>query len=308
MKLFINFFSGLSSGVLFGAAPLYWIPVADERMNSTIRSMVLKTRGNDQAWYVDFPWVELLASCSLFFVYFLETIWIRWCVSFRAMSKNKEEEESFIELEEKMEEVTTHDDEAQDLDHVKYSQLAMTSLLSSVILWLSLSTFSLFESLSLGAVSDTKQIWVLLAVNLSSKVFEAFLLGRTIARGFSLTARLNWKHLVYIGFVLITFSCVAPVGISFGIGISATGFNKNEDLFNLISGAALAVASGAFMFVTILEVMADGHNHEEKDEEGEAILNQKHSEGRREKTMWHSSSFIMFLAGLGTMSFLGLYA
>lgn len=272
----MDFFSGLSGGVLFGGALLHLIPDSSKRISDAIRNIVVNNKGKEHVWFVDYPWSPLFASLSLATIYFLEKILVKFIVYFIMKCRMKRKKSNVININTNDDASTYYKFENEEdkpnekspvtpidaNDQLQFTEISMVSLLNAIVLWLSLTIHALFESLGLGSVSDMKQMWTLLVAILSHKFVEAFILGRTIAKGFESTDRMNWKQISSIALFVVSFSLASPVGVGIGIGISRAGAKKYSDQFDLVSGIFLALASGAFLYVSMFEIMAEGHDHD----------------------------------------------
>lgn len=110
----------------------------------------------------------------------------------------------------------------------------------SYCLFLALSFHSIMEGVGIGSATTPKMVGPIFLAVLAHKGLTGFALGNTLLQAAVATR-------AYLVMVVI-FSLCTPIGIGLGIGISNAG--------SIWSGAGIALASGTFLQVSLLEVTA----------------------------------------------------
>jgi hypothetical protein len=315
---------GFAGGVLLGGGMLHIIPEATEKIGNAIEALVHRHRnetvnalfdmeftmtgtstpivfggggdddGNDP-WFVTFPWVSLLACCSLLTIYFLENVLMRFVLHFNL---NPEETEALLDSNAP----TNYQTMSSQQQSYQTRKTTLSLFLNALILWISLSVHSLFEGLGLGTTDNDKEMWSLFVAIMAHKFVAAFALGIIIEKGFkgmdsNKTCR---NFLATIGLVL-SFSIATPVGIGIGIGITESGKTQNNDGWLIAQSCLLALAAGAFLHVSLFEVLGSthhSHRHGLDHENGDG-----HQEGDPHP-LYTLAKFVLFLIGFAIMSIL----
>jgi zinc transporter 1/2/3 len=112
------------------------------------------------------------------------------------------------------------------------------------VLFLALSFHSVLEGLSIGAQASPE--WSLVAMVAMHKALAAFALATRLTH---LSATIYW---IYMG----TFSCMSMVGIAVAWLIT---LGDSDD--SLTSGIILALSSGTFIFVALMELLPGEFGH-----------------------------------------------
>lgn len=117
------------------------------------------------------------------------------------------------------------------------------SFTSAIILFLALSFHGLMEGIALGAMTDSgdKTLLTIFIAIIAHKGLEAFSLGTSLTR----SQVSNVSYWVF----LLSFSLMTTVGIAIGMILSA-GLDDS-----LVSNVCVALASGTFIYVAIMEVI-----------------------------------------------------
>eukprot|EP01080_Neovahlkampfia_damariscottae_P009367 gene9367-1578_t len=145
----------------------------------------------------------------------------------------------------------SHDHHNHDADefhsHIDTSLLnsgsSRRAALGGFILWLSLVSHSVFEGLALGS-ANYKQLWKLFSAIISHHLIASLALGSVLNQGI--------KNILISIFFIISYSLSIPFGMIIGIFVSTT----QGEMLNIVQGASLALASGAFFFVSTFEILA----------------------------------------------------
>ncbi len=122
--------------------------------------------------------------------------------------------------------------------------------LIAFILWVSISTHALFEGMGLGTETHESTMWSIFAAIISHKLVESFTIGLIITKGFTKI----WVALIFI----VAFSIMSPIGISIGIGLSTA---QASDSLEIAQGFILSVAAGAFIHVSLFEILFHQPSH-----------------------------------------------
>ncbi|KAF0979712.1 hypothetical protein FDP41_001380 [Naegleria fowleri] len=121
-------------------------------------------------------------------------------------------------------------------------------VLTAIVLWLALSTHSIFIGLGFGAENDIGNMWSIFAAIIAHQFIEAFSLGSIVEKG----CRSLWMAIS----LLFLYSISVPVGIAIGLGIvSAAQSNALEnESWKVTQGILMSIASGAFVYVSLMEI------------------------------------------------------
>ncbi|KAG2383360.1 hypothetical protein C9374_004697 [Naegleria lovaniensis] len=121
-------------------------------------------------------------------------------------------------------------------------------VLTAIVLWLALSTHSIFIGLGFGAELDIGNMWSIFAAIIAHQFIEAFSLGSIVEKG----CKSLWMAVA----LLFLYSISVPVGIGIGLGIvSAAQSNALEnDSWKVTQGILMSIAAGAFVYVSLMEI------------------------------------------------------
>jgi hypothetical protein len=140
-----------------------------------------------------------------------------------------------------------HGDDGEVHHHIDTSVLNSNSqrraALGGFILWLSLVSHSLFEGLALGS-TNIKQLWKLFTAIISHHLISSLVLGTVLNQGI--------KNIFVSIFFILSFSSSIPLGMIVGISVT----NIEGEVLNIVQAISFALASGAFFYVSIFEILA----------------------------------------------------
>lgn len=264
---------------------------------------LLGDEGDEGPWFVEYPWVATLACCALLTIYFLENILMKFVVH----AKTRGEMDVAITAEESMlnasEHATNYGSDDQQLNkhhhdhhHGKMSKTSLTLFLNAIVIWISLSVHSVFEGLGLGAADDVGEMWSLFAAIMAHKFVAAFALGIIIEQGFrKIDPSKFWRNTAGTIFLVISFAIATPVGIAIGIGITESGASSENNGWLVAESCLLALAAGAFLHVSLFEVLGShNHSHGPDDEDHE----------EEPHPIYSLVKFILFIIGFAVMAIL----
>lgn len=123
-------------------------------------------------------------------------------------------------------------------DHI--SEHLHGSLLASLMLLVALSIHSILAGLSIGIVSNVKDIYSTAVAIIAHKVFAGYALGSTMA-----AADLGYDRCVILG---VVFASSTPLGIF--IGMTLHSFQEDSSAIGIVK----AIVAGTFLYVSIMEV------------------------------------------------------
>lgn len=162
-----------------------------------------------QAWYVGFPWSNLLAGAGILLFYSMDSIvneWKRVCMKYKTTMK-------------------------------RFAFCA--TLLSEGVTWFSLSLHSAILGFAFGAEDNQEKVWILFAAIMAHHFFESVAFGFLLQKKFA-------NHLLVLVFFGITFAASIPIGIGIGMALSAISSPAFQLLVGLslsfASGALIYVA------------------------------------------------------------------
>jgi len=178
----------------------------------------------------EFPYPNMFATLGFLLVFFIE----QWaiCYSDKHHMEHHNKNESAYDLEQE-------DEMAADALLDGKSQTA--HMVTAAILFLALGFHSVLEGLGIGA--QTEADWGVYAAVAVHKGLVAFALGEKMY-----TAGVQGK--AFVG-TMIVFSLLTVIGILIGWGVESLG--DSEDATG--SGICIALASGTFIFVALMEVI-----------------------------------------------------
>jgi len=127
------------------------------------------------------------------------------------------------------------------------SERVSRNVFGSLLLLLVLSIHSFTEGLALGVQMDLEKTTVVFAAIASHKWAESFALGSSFVRSNSPRKRL----LLLVGI----YSFMTPIGI--GLGTTLTSLIHNDTATDLIEAFSGAFASGIFIYVAALDILAE---------------------------------------------------
>uniref|UniRef100_A0A7S1PFQ3 Uncharacterized protein n=1 Tax=Percolomonas cosmopolitus TaxID=63605 RepID=A0A7S1PFQ3_9EUKA len=147
-----------------------------------------------------------------------------------------------------------------DLSQLEHQTFVKT-VVSCFVLWVSLVSHSFIEGLGLGLQQDAHHFMSLLVAILSHKLFAAYSLGVVLSSTLS-HSRSIFTYGV-LGFLIVTFSVVTPSGIAVGILLSDSNFS-DELWFQISSSLLLCCAAGAFVYISLFELLMESNNNHGK--------------------------------------------
>jgi len=161
------------------------------------------------------------------------------------------------------------------------------SILSVYLLMILLSVHSTIEGIALGVQSNPRGTWAVMWAIVAHKFFAAFALGVSLVKG-----GVSTKWLLQIVFF---FSLTTPVGGCFGMLLN---LSFDSGLAGFLSESFKGIAAGTFIYVSLMEVIADefrNHSHREHRQEVEFTQQEK----------WKKFSFLSI--GLFLMTLVSMY-
>lgn len=182
-----------SGGILLAAALMHLIPESAESITDALTHLsnnntTLVAHGdNDEeklAWYIEFPWANMLAGFGILLFYTLESTM------------------------EQLKHVCMRHQQAIS----KFS--AVANIFTEAITWFSLSLHSVILGFAFGAEEDDTKVWVLFAAIMAHHFFESIAFGFLLQKKFS-------NNILIMLFFAITFACSIPSGIGIGMAITS---------------------------------------------------------------------------------------
>eukprot|EP01127_Copromyxa_protea_P005212 TRINITY_DN1511_c0_g1_i1.p2 TRINITY_DN1511_c0_g1~~TRINITY_DN1511_c0_g1_i1.p2 ORF type:complete len:239 (-),score=55.91 TRINITY_DN1511_c0_g1_i1:51-767(-) len=123
------------------------------------------------------------------------------------------------------------------------------STIGVYLLMLMLSIHSFIEGIALGVQNNAAGTSTVLWAIVAHKFFAAFALGVSLVKG-----NVPVRQLIQI---IVFFSLTTPVGAGLGLGLSSVLGN----LQSLAAESVKAIASGTFVYVALMEVLAEEFGH-----------------------------------------------
>jgi zinc transporter ZupT len=261
---------GFGGGVLLGGGLLHLMADASEQISDILTELT-----NNEA-IISYPWAPLLTCTALGIIFFVEII-LTAIVSSCQKKKHKQINVEGTDVEKvklpvdstatystvaELNTPTPYEDEYSHHEHEEehvqspghshgeisfhdlHGKSKSAALISAIVLWVSLSTHSLFAGLGLGIEKRENSMWSIFAAIIAHKFVEAFAMGSIINEGFSRA----WVAILFI----IAFSLATPGGIGIGIAIAEQELSPS---YQLVQYCLLALASGAFLHVALFEVL-----------------------------------------------------
>jgi len=322
-------FEGLAGGILLGGGLLHLIPDASESLSEAILHNVQKRNGNEDSWFIHFPWAPVLATSALLIIYFLEHVLMGFVEYFLAKKllahehdeKNKKRDsETDIDMKDiqienglpAISSTTDLEEHETKVEKKRGSYISIIKLLNTVVLWLSLCTHSLFEGLGLGAETDSHAMWSIFAAIMAHKGLESFTLGVIVEKGVrnnranNATIWQQWRHITYFIFFVLSFTVASPLGIGIGIAVTQTGHNHEADSLVIVQSCLLAFASGSFIYIALFEILGE-HDHAHGEEDQTHHHGHKHDHHKKKHPLYTLSKFLLFILGFIVMAILAVW-
>lgn len=186
----------------------------------------------------EFPWAYFCCSASFLFLFLLDRHFeSQYNLKYEVydgveMASPKQTEETQIEKEESLETKPRH-------GHSHGFEAAPDSAFGCISFFIGISAHSVLEGLGLGSASGD-DIWTVFLAIVAHKGLAGFALGASFVR-----TRLRFENVICWG---LLFSLITPVFIMFG-------FYVNQEEETIVDGIFLALASGSFLYVAIIEVL-----------------------------------------------------
>jgi zinc transporter ZupT len=254
MMQILDLCQGFGGGVLLGGGLLHLMAESGEHITNTLTEMKYPEK------VAEYPWAPLLAAIALGIIFFVEMVLTTIVKTIQDKNKKPGEKSTLMDTpivnyEHKDDYDITKNIEAQCDGHghshgeISFSDIEKSDtitgrVITASVLWLSLSTHSVFAGLAFGPEDDENAMWSLFTAIVAHQIIEAFALGVIINEGFK---RL-WLACVFI----ITYSISLPAGIAIGIGIAQI---DRSLIFKLIQYCLVAFAAGAFLHVSLFEIL-----------------------------------------------------
>eukprot|EP00189_Rhodosorus_marinus_P007434 CAMPEP_0184752804 /NCGR_PEP_ID=MMETSP0315-20130426/43774_1 /TAXON_ID=101924 /ORGANISM="Rhodosorus marinus, Strain UTEX LB 2760" /LENGTH=354 /DNA_ID=CAMNT_0027232157 /DNA_START=766 /DNA_END=1830 /DNA_ORIENTATION=- len=135
--------------------------------------------------------------------------------------------------------------------HLEDKQNNASEALVMYMLFGALSFHSAFEGLAMGANARyADKFYAILWAIIAHKFFAALALGLSLAR--------NAKHLSLLMrvAVAVVFSIMTPIGACLGVSLGTT-YDEGSQGANLIRGSLTAFSAGIFIYVALVEIIAE---------------------------------------------------
>jgi len=166
-----------------------------------------------------------------------------------------------------------HHNHDHDHDHHEHTQhhhhsVNIPKIISAVVLWFSLGAHSVFAGMGLGSEDDERRMWSLFIAIVSHHLVESFALGVIMENACR-------RRFIFGFFLLLAYCAATPGGI--GIGLAVESLESSSTVFKLVQALILAVASGAFLHVSLLEILVNHKHFDDDDDEEEGEHNHHHS-------------------------------
>lgn len=143
--------------------------------------------------------------------------------------------------------LTPDDDDDSDLD-------LKPSAARSIILLIALSADGIFQGMAIGLKFSNQAVWALFTAVVCHEFVMAFCLGMELVR----SARHRIKGVVVPA---IIYSLTPAIGTAIGIGIfEAQGGGRNDSI-TLVNGILQSIATGVFLYVTFIGILAEELTH-----------------------------------------------
>ncbi|CAI4233020.1 unnamed protein product [Auanema sp. JU1783] len=263
----LSMLSCFSGGVFMGTCFLDIIPHINENYERFI---------HDSGAVVEFPLPQFFTCVGFFLVYLIEEI----CIKVFAMPHNHDHEQggghshehktrkdsvnlrntdSLLEGKvrtERPEYITSlslHDMVMEETANYAVAEKSESSLLKSLTFAIAMSFHSILEGFALGVQDTPARIVTLFISLILHKGIEAFSVGLQISKG-------NNDKIKAIVLTILIYALMTPIGSGLGTLLQMSSINPLHK-----DGAVLileSLASGTFIYVTFLEVLA-----QEKDNE-----------------------------------------
>ena len=141
-------------------------------------------------------------------------------------------------------------------------------------------------------------MWSLFVAIVSHHLVEAFSLGVIMEDAFR-------GRFVYAFVLLILYSCATPGGI--GVGIAVITLEGSSSVFKLVQALILSLASGAFLHVSLLEILI---NHKHLDDQSTLPVNETPAQKKqrvRTDNIFTVLRLFLFLMGFAVMAVLAAF-
>ncbi|XP_078688906.1 zinc transporter ZIP1-like [Branchiostoma floridae x Branchiostoma belcheri] len=235
--------SCFAGGVFLATCLLDLIPDVEEELNLALAGSHLS--------YPGFPLPLFVVAMGLFMVLTVEQVALQYhhrplqarrngahvALETPVSLINEEEDVNAMEMGE-MHAETTEPDQSDDHEHL-HASLRSWSLL------LAISLHSVFEGIAVGLQKETSAVLQLMTAVALHKSVMAFSLGMALVQS-------SMGRTTTVG-LSIFFAITAPTGMAIGMAVESSSQSSHH---HGVSGVLTGLATGTFLYVTFLEVLA----------------------------------------------------
>eukprot|EP01121_Diplochlamys_sp_Union-15-3_P021451 TRINITY_DN8698_c0_g1_i2.p1 TRINITY_DN8698_c0_g1~~TRINITY_DN8698_c0_g1_i2.p1 ORF type:complete len:345 (+),score=39.44 TRINITY_DN8698_c0_g1_i2:62-1096(+) len=255
--LYLSIGSCFASGIIIGAAFSHALPDAQEGFSFYFE------HNENVIKYPDYPFAELTLVGVLILLTTIDKIFVEKMEK-RLNHKNGDTKENIIPMRthsmshSRVELMDSNNDsevgvdnkeekntQEQNMDGIVPIKEKAKRISQAYIFLIALSVHSVFDGLGIGAEQTVSGFYGLLITVVAHKLLDGFALGVPIFFAKFSTLR----SMLFLGFA----ASMTPLGI--GIGLAVTESFSDGDKAQLASGIILAMTSGSFIFISLMELL-----------------------------------------------------